>query len=644
MRSVSTNRAHSLNRVFQNPGSRALEGTNAEGLLASSTRSIDASFHEKFDSVSYIERYQYAKKAGAFELETADPCLLVQLMLARSAALERRFATGLQRHRGTERDPWRLVLGFDEFCPGDKFNYDRTKSVLCFYFSFYELDAASEGNAWFCPLVIRSTEADSLLGGQSHVLARLLHRTFLGPHGLSTVGIPIAYEGQHRLVFALLANLVSDGDGFRKGLGWRGHASLKPSITHNNVLMKDSDLAGRAPGFVEITCSDHRLLHKTTLDEFQDSCDVVAEAHMRYYTHRAITKTMLDKVLKSEGMNYVQGGVCFDTRLRGRVNFFEAVTMDWVHIFLQDGVLTVESWLMIRASNAKPEDLRDFLQRPWQFPGHMQFKGQMLWRIFSEYRLDDQGNADKVRASASELLGLYSLLRHYFDTKVVPTPALRPHWDSFRACCEVVDLILAAKRGEISPRESASTLRRKVSRFLELHKACYGTGYMRPKHVWMHALADKWEQDDRVWDAFIIERMHLSVKPTAERLRSMGRAERTLLSGVINSHIASLQTMKGPVHFVDTPIRMSAHLPDTLCADSMVVRHMTLRVGDVIFREASAGKLLACVLEGGFFYGLVEMFTFADEETLHAKAWRVRTGDIELIPAHEMDQVRAASA
>ena len=75
---------------------------------------------------------------------------------------------------------------------------------------------------------------------------------------------------------------MSDGDGLRKGLGWKGASAIRASIIHSNMLKKGSDLARRAPGFVEVTCCDHRLLHKTTPEEFQHSCDLVAAAHARH--------------------------------------------------------------------------------------------------------------------------------------------------------------------------------------------------------------------------------------------------------------------------------------------------------------------------------------------------------------------------
>ena len=61
----------------------------------------------------------------------------------------------------------------------------------------------------------------------------------VGPAGLLTVGLPLLIAGMHRLLFARLANMLSDGDGLRTGLDWKGASSLKPCFKHMNVIMKD---------------------------------------------------------------------------------------------------------------------------------------------------------------------------------------------------------------------------------------------------------------------------------------------------------------------------------------------------------------------------------------------------------------------
>ena len=447
------------------------------------------------------------------------------------------------------------------------------------------------------------------------------------------------HDGRHYVVFARLRVLMSDGDGLRKGLGWKGASGIRASIIHSNMLKKGSDLAWRAPGFVEITCCDHRLLHKTTPEEFHHSCDLVAAAHARHRDGE-ITKTLLENIEKTEGIRYVPGGLAYDLRLR-RLGFFEATTVDWVHTWLQDGVLTVEATLMTKAHGAQsaPERLRTFLQLPWNFPKDMGSKGKLLWRIFSTHRLDDKNEVDKVRASASELLGLYSLLRHFFATQVDDDPALQPNRDSFQACCDVVDCILAAKKNLVSPRGVADILRGKIGRFMASHVACYGDEFVKPKHGWQWAIPDNFDRDDHAWDAFVIERLHLLAKETGHRVRGgVVRMERYLLSGILNSQMGALRTLHGNCCFLDESPYECDGLPNTCFGRAVLVWGMRLHAGDIVFHGSTAAKLCLFALEDNEFHAIVEVFDEESVVTPSAKIWRVGTGDFRLVRANELDQ------
>ena len=55
-------------------------------------------------------------------------------------------------------------------------------------------------------------------------------------------------------------------------------------------------------------------------------------------------------------------------------------------------------------------------------------------------------SADKVKASCSEMLGLYGLLRYFFELHIGDHAAVRVEFRSFLAACKVLDLVLLAKR------------------------------------------------------------------------------------------------------------------------------------------------------------------------------------------------------
>jgi hypothetical protein len=115
-------------------------------------------------------------------------------------------------------------------------------------------------------------------GGWSYMMRLFVERILYGPSGMSTVGVPLLIGGQERILFAKLTNLLSDGDGHRMGWDWRGAASLKPCWKHFNVFRKDSGLAHRMPGYVEIDCSDPALLRSWTASEVYFAADSVAAA------------------------------------------------------------------------------------------------------------------------------------------------------------------------------------------------------------------------------------------------------------------------------------------------------------------------------------------------------------------------------
>lgn len=60
---------------------------------------------------------------GTWDWEIADPHKLLQLTLDRSPLVRGLFEAALRRGAPTATSPWRLVVGFDEFMPG--------QSVLC---------------------------------------------------------------------------------------------------------------------------------------------------------------------------------------------------------------------------------------------------------------------------------------------------------------------------------------------------------------------------------------------------------------------------------------------------------------------------------------------------------------------------------
>lgn len=118
------------------------------------------------------------------------------------------------------------------------------------------------------------------------------------------------------------------------------------------------------------------------------------------------------------------------------------------------------------------EDIRKFLSDDtWQFPAAGRVKAKQLHRIFDPRRILAE-KPDKLKGNCSEFLGLFGLLRHWVDVESPKEPELEAKRKSFDKLCEVLDMILNAKRGLVSPADGSRALAVACSDFLRLHKVC----------------------------------------------------------------------------------------------------------------------------------------------------------------------------
>jgi hypothetical protein len=255
-----------------------------------------------------------------------------------------------------------------------------------------------------------------------------------------------------------------------------------------------------------------------------------------------MTKTRKEELEKMYGVNWNADGLLADRELRKHFGVVECFTYDWVHTLLQDGSFTIEVFHMLKACKIANSTVEAFLKDPlWKFPAASSSKSRRLHTVFNSYRSSSSHEADKLKCSASEALGLYGLLRHFIEVYAVCGDDLVHHRAAWEAACKTVKLMLAAKHeagscAAIAPHVSAS-----AAAHLESHIAAHGTGLVRPKHHWQMHFGDQLLRDGIVLDAFVIERMHLISKRVADPVKNLARFERSVVSGVVTEHSRCLE-------------------------------------------------------------------------------------------------------
>jgi hypothetical protein len=222
-----------------------LRATHAEGLpdtLPHTQHGIGETIHARFDAMSVELDMPLIVGDGVFKWPLVDPNQLVARSIDFSSTLHDVFSDAVRLNPPSMTNPWSLVVGFDEFVPGNKFKIDNRRKCMNLHFSFKELGQHALCNelAWFTPVCIRTSILHKCRGGWSHFLRMYLWTHLLGPTGIATAGVPIMISGRPILLFAKLTNLLSDGDGLRMAFDWKGASSMKPCFKHYNVFKKDT--------------------------------------------------------------------------------------------------------------------------------------------------------------------------------------------------------------------------------------------------------------------------------------------------------------------------------------------------------------------------------------------------------------------
>ena len=89
-----------------------------------------------------------------------------------------------------------------------------------------------------------------------------------------------------------------------------------------------------------------------------------------------------EELSQSVGINFNADGLIASTRLASFCDPVEAMTYDWVHSWLQDGVFNVEVAALLDAAMVEREAVQEFLKNPgWRFPRFRASKSKQLHRL-----------------------------------------------------------------------------------------------------------------------------------------------------------------------------------------------------------------------------------------------------------------------
>ncbi len=189
---------------------------------------------------------------------------------------------------------------------------DNRKKAMVLSFNFLEVGKRllSRCCTWFVPIVLRHEVIEKAIGGWPRLLKLYLEKQILDSrNGLSTSGVVVTLFGAPCVFFARLTNLVSDGDGLKVALDWRGANSMKPSFRHSTILKLGSNL-DIGEDYVEIDCHDSRKIlgQGWNQAEFEATVDLIIDAQSQLTSGR-LSPAAFEKLCFAHGLNWNEHGL-----------------------------------------------------------------------------------------------------------------------------------------------------------------------------------------------------------------------------------------------------------------------------------------------------------------------------------------------
>ena len=606
---VSANLASSLGKVVDSAGLSQRALRRVLGAVADesvSRRQLQHISKDRFEKVKCTMRFP-KEGGGEVAFEMSHPASLLALVAEENAI----FRTWLQdawcAKPSSPSNRWRLLIGWDEFVPGNKMAIQNSRKTMVLSFSFIELlSHLHEDTAWITPLAVRSSLVQQVRGGWSAVLRTFLREMLLGPQGLHAAGHPVPVHGGQRLLFAEVHTLLSDGDGLRQALQWLGANATKPCFRHWNVLSRGSGLAERgatSARYVETTCSSPSAFCSWTGADLRQAADVLILAK-RAHAAGELPYARVDEIQKAYGYRFTSDGTIADKDLGAIIDWPRAFHYDWVHVMLSGGVLMSATWSLLSglgdAGLPGQQALHHFL-KGWKCPraaAHGSRDAGRLERFFDARSISENNKREGIRCNASELLSLSVVIEEFVATQVPDDNRVSLHIAFFKAARKSIDLLLMAKRGDAQLGEAASELEKLSADHIDTLVSLHGPEWVTPKFHWCFDVAQQLRSDEYVMDAFVIERLHLRARDISDRLFGMDAYESSLCAGLVNKMCNSDGTqvgLEGP-----TSQMPSVELAHVRIADRMYWHGKRFAVDDVVYRsDSDVGIVVACAEEPG---------------------------------------------
>ena len=586
----------------------------------------------------------------ARSIPIANPFALLWKAVRDCGPLAEFFAKRLLDVPSTADQPWGLILYTDGVTPGNPMAPINKRKFEACYFSFLEFgtNALSREESWFTLMTEFATTVTDISGGLSQIFGAIV-KTFFDPEGfnMATVGLSLPFAAGAVRFFCKLKVVIQDGGAHKFVWQARGDGATKLCLLCKNLFTRESGIAAADPtGRCKSNILKWAELVRATGAEIRTNARFIA-------TQAGILdNTAFSELQQSLGITHYLHGLLLDTTLDSIFDPTEVYMHDWMHCLFVDGVFSLAIYLLFEVffQAGLPNIYQvcsDYVSK-WFWPGRLH--GTYLKEIFTDSRRDKHRKAGHIKAQASDLLSLVSVLALFTRTVLITIEAdgAVAACNAFLALVRVIELIVNFPRLAVP----AATLLSAVEKCLELWSVAWGLDSMTPKLHWLLHI----HKQKHMLNCFCLERKHRIAKRYASEFKNVVLgASKSLLMEVSAHHLGEL---KKPGAFC-FDIGLIDGSPASRRATNLIAHAMGLE-GDhdihtsinsrfnslafcskndiVLVREANrfrAGRVqIHCSVDGDAF-SMISMFTLRKHEpALGYAVWDVSDDGAETVPTH----------
>ena len=412
--------------------------------------------------------------------------------------------------------PLRLVIYADELNPGNPFRPERSRTLMCIYWSFVDWPAhiLSRTFAWPCFSLLRSSTIKKIDGGMSY-LARSILRIFFPLEGPSLErGIFIQSPHGAYMVKAIFAGWLCDLLGHKEVTEWKGTSGNVCCLECGN-LHKAVRGGGDSRGVI-LDCVDKSQWGSRSNEEIFAKVDELDDLS------RTCTPSQLEAHETRIGFNHCPNGLLLDKSLRTIYKPANHTIRDWQHTLTGDGVANTciaDTLHAIAERGYTLENVQAFMDLcvlPSKYGGvHLNWLSHARLKKYT------------LQSFSSTILTLCPIIMLFLEKYCHGDPELEDILRCFTLLYWILGLL---GTGAEVPTRYVS----KVEEFLEEFHEIFAlvSRSLKPKLHHMRHIVDGILWLGKSLSCFVTERKHRSIKAAA--LHVFRHIEHTVLADVIN--------------------------------------------------------------------------------------------------------------